>query len=351
MPPLEHVNPGQKLRIPAATFNSMVDAAKDFEARQSRTGGGAKTYRSINPAFVLLSNPDGGSFERFRAAALAAPAIPPDDREEGGGLGVFFDAPNFAAALPAGTLTEQIAVLDEPSGAGDTATLSRAVVAGCCPCRIKVTDETAQYARTDAGQTYLVTAAAGQFRILWKEADDAPDGLRWAYGIVNAVPAEPGYTGYFKGVDVSTIAGMKISVIDGYSADEELCGYVYIDQYYPVYKTDLNVTMSGYAVLTIDTTDGEIVKTVTFEHSFDFNAAPQPDTLSIPLLFVLVNTEGTEPFIQEIQQLQHGIPFLYLLKFPSLVQDYDEEKILVMVMDHGVYKWVEAGSCDESPSA
>lgn len=222
---MEHVNSGQKLAIPAATFNCMVDAAKDFKARQSRQGGGDQVFTTLDPVTVLLTNPDSVSFPRFHAAAIGEPAIPPDDQLSGGGMGSFFDAPNFEAALPAGTLTEKIAIIDEPIGTGDVETLNRAIISGCAVCRIKVNNESEQYARTVKDDTFLETAGAGQFRILWKEAEDAEDGLRWAYGIVNCAPSRGARR--FEVVDVSDDEGYKIAIIDGNDPESGVAGWLY----------------------------------------------------------------------------------------------------------------------------
>lgn len=591
---MEHVNSGQKLAIPAATFNCMVDAAKDFKARQSRQGGGDQVFTAFDPVMVLLTNPDGASFPRFHAAAIGEPAIPPDDQLSGGGMGSFFDAPNFEAALPAGTLTEKIAVIDEPIGTGDVETLNRAIISGCSICRIKVNNESEEFARTVAGETYLETATTGQFRILWKEAADAPDGRRWAFGVVNcdsATVAALGYNGYFRTVkqsdtsvfvgaprgwseeSIDTVAGyvcfddrmitiatdtlnfthsdfvslevniaaktailktehsfpsfsdniirvpvayvefdalgtkiqdviqlqygivylgagggyngyfkvkttdvMELAVVDGYSDTEPQCGYVRLDNnFYPVSATSaMTITGSGHVILTIDRSAAVVAPALSIRFAdddtdpFDFTAAPETDVIELPLAYVLVDDSGEEAFIAEIQQLQYQIPCLLntrpyngyfavtdtsgalvhsvsvaagkvliqnyhdagpltievsesgyialdvdattgevvttllfdaaldfapetnhvqipiayidfgskimpdgtegvgiynikqlqygtvildLLKFPALIQDYDADKILVMVCDRGAYKWIVAGDCNASPSA
>jgi len=154
------------------------------------------------------------------------------------------------------------------------------------------------------------------------------------------------YKGLFAGINTSDANGLKISIIDGYSADEDICGYVYIDDFYPVDTVaNLAVSASGYAILTIDTTNGDVVTSITF--AADFESGSENDIVKIPLIYVNVVTDGTgHKSIADIQQLQYGIVYLDLLKFPSLIDDYDDTKKMALIMDSGVYRFIEIGDCE-----
>ena len=305
---MEHVNSGQKLAIPAATFNCMVDAAKDFKARQSRQGGGDQVFTRLDPVTVLLTNPDGKIFPRFHAAVIGEPAIPPDDQLSGGGMGSFFDAPNFKAMLAGGTLTETIAIIDDPISTGDINTLNRAIISGCSACLIKVNNETDQYARTFHDHTYLETAGSGQFRILWKEAVDSADGLRWAYGVVNcdsSTAAALGYNGYFR-TSRQSDTSVFVGAPRGWSEEsiDTVAGYVCFDDCMITIPTaTLNFTHSDFVSLEVDIAAKTAI--LKAEHSFPTFSG---NIIRVPIAYV--EFDATETKIQDVIQLQYGIVYL-----------------------------------------
>ena len=153
------------------------------------------------------------------------------------------------------------------------------------------------------------------------------------------------YKGLFAGINTSGANALKISIIDGYSADEDICGYVYIDDFYPVDAVaDLAVSTSGYAILTIDATNGDVVTSITF--ASDFESGSENDIVKIPLIYVnVVADDAGHKSIADIQQLQYGIVYLDLLKFPSLITDYDDTKKMALIIDNGNYKFIEIGDC------
>jgi len=168
--------------------------------------------------------------------------------------------------------------------------------------------------------------------------------------VTNSGSASVEYNGCLKVIDASNEnTGMNVSIIDGYSADEDICGYVYIDDFYPINTAkDLDVSDSGYVLLTIDSTSKDVVCTITFDHEFDFPQDSEPDIQIIPIAYVSVVTgddEDETKSISEIQQIQFGIPYLDLLKFPSLITNYDDSKKMALIIDSGVYRFIEIGDC------
>ena len=72
------VQSGDALRIPAETFNTFIDAARDFKARRqssSRTPG----FDFQQTGIVSVKNASGGDRERFEVLGIDRPIFTPAD--------------------------------------------------------------------------------------------------------------------------------------------------------------------------------------------------------------------------------------------------------------------------------
>ena len=78
---LKKVQSGDPLKIPAATFNTFVDAAQDFLRRQRDIG---RTPVADRPPFetVLLKNASGADRGRFDVLGIDGPFFTPTDSLE-----------------------------------------------------------------------------------------------------------------------------------------------------------------------------------------------------------------------------------------------------------------------------
>jgi len=170
MAQIKKVQAGQSLKIPAATFNAMVDAAVAHRESQRDTG------RQARPSFkqtgiVLIRNESSVEIPRFGILGIDGVIIEPTAN-----LDEFQS--NFALAGNAPKLPEhlgQFAISQTPLPPGE---IGRAVVDGVCPVRVAVSDPCHQFADVQDNQaTVLVSQPAGSARILWRE-----DGLgtKWA---------------------------------------------------------------------------------------------------------------------------------------------------------------------------
>ena len=121
---LKKVKPGDPLAIPAATFNTFVDAAQDFLRRQRDIG---RTPAADTPAFewVLLKNASGADRGRFDVLGIDGPVFTPTDSLE-----TFTNGIALVGDTPTDSHAGNFAVLVEPI---QTGRIGRACILGACP--------------------------------------------------------------------------------------------------------------------------------------------------------------------------------------------------------------------------
>jgi hypothetical protein len=78
---LRKVKPGDPLAIPAATFNTFVDAARDFLARQHQQGQSG-TPSGRHNCIVLVRNDSGAGRQRFDVLGISGPLFDPAADED-----------------------------------------------------------------------------------------------------------------------------------------------------------------------------------------------------------------------------------------------------------------------------
>jgi len=175
---LKKVQSGDRLRIPAQTFNSFIDAAVDFKRRQRGVGrDGQRVHRQTG--IILVRNDTGEDLDRFTAVGIDSPIIGPTDNED--------EFKNRATAVGVKPLVPdhrgRFGVVLEPVKAGK---IAPACVSGVIPCRINVEEETHERTDVEHNSTMLKSGHHGGAEILWKEAGV---GEKWA--LVKAGVAEP----------------------------------------------------------------------------------------------------------------------------------------------------------------
>ena len=161
-------SPGQPLRIPAAEYNLMLDAAGDYQRRLFNQGAeGGDLHAS--PGLVLVRNQSGADREQFAVLAISGVLIAPSENER-----EFRSRVAFAAGAPVEGDESHFVILQEPLKSGR---VGRALICGVTPVKLNVVNADDQYASAKAGQTgSLETAAVGAARILYKEPGT---GLKW----------------------------------------------------------------------------------------------------------------------------------------------------------------------------
>jgi hypothetical protein len=166
------VKPGDPLAIPAATFNTFVDAARDFLARQHQQVQ-SSTPSGRHNCIVLVRNDSGADRQRFDVLGISGPVFNPSSDED-----AFKNYPAMTGVTPVRQDHRgRFVILLEPVPAGK---LARAVAAGVVPARLDVPDENYPYRLaeiTDGSAANLKAASVGSATILWREGGT---GIQWA---------------------------------------------------------------------------------------------------------------------------------------------------------------------------
>lgn len=168
---LKKVQAGQPLRIPAATFNTFIDVARDHQQRQNN----AETRHqasSLQSGVVPVRNEAVAAVARYGVLAIKRPVIPPDVSLDG-----FKNHRALIGYEPvAGTHEGKFVITAEPIAVNS---IGAAFASGVCPVQINVLDSTHDYADIADGDTAKLVSQAdpGGARILWKEVGT---GTLWA---------------------------------------------------------------------------------------------------------------------------------------------------------------------------
>lgn len=167
---LTNVRQGDKLRIPAATWNELLAVA---QAERDREQSINDMLARALPAFGVLKvkNNSGSNAPRFGILGLETPIITPtanlDEFKQR--LQMLGTTPTTAAH------TGKFCILYEPLAPG---AIGWAFVSGAAICQIDVTVDTHTNADVkDGDRTKLASAATGLASILWKESGT---GTKWA---------------------------------------------------------------------------------------------------------------------------------------------------------------------------
>ena len=78
---LKKVKSGDPLKIPAATFNTFVDTARDYQARKHQQGQGSRAAVR-HSGLVLVKNASGADRQRFDVLGVNGPIFAPADAED-----------------------------------------------------------------------------------------------------------------------------------------------------------------------------------------------------------------------------------------------------------------------------
>jgi hypothetical protein len=160
--PLRKVQPGQRLRIPAAAYNAFVDAARDLRSRQRSSGSDVSSSPSDQAVTVLVKNASGADVNRFGVLGISQPLFDPADSPER-----FKTRLVLECITPHPTFhTGKFVVAAEPIPAGK---LGRAFISGVFIAYLEVVTGTDGFAEVKNSNTELISAKTGVAQILWKE--------------------------------------------------------------------------------------------------------------------------------------------------------------------------------------
>jgi len=182
--PFKKVSTGDKVRIPASTFNGFVDAARGHRERE-KYGAGTSAPIVAQSGIILIRNDTGGDLDRFSIVGLANPVITPTDN-----LQRFKNGVAMTTATPAiPTYIGKIAIVQEPVKDGK---FGRALVSGVTPVKVDIIHNTMHpCADLVHGQTgYLESCQLGNARMLWHASGI---GEQWAVVQLSDSPTERGF--------------------------------------------------------------------------------------------------------------------------------------------------------------
>jgi len=176
---LKKVQPGQRMVIPARTFNTFIDAARDYLQRGQNTGGDP-VAEPRQAGVILVRNDTGEDRSLFDILGLAGPVYGPEDNEEGFKFRHALKGVAPTAADHAGNF----AICQEPIADGK---IGRCLVQGVTPVKLNVLREDHGFADVvDDGR--LSSAPEGAAQVLWKEDGTGED--KWALVRVAEAPAQ-----------------------------------------------------------------------------------------------------------------------------------------------------------------
>lgn len=129
--PYQKVNPGDKLRLPATTWNKLVDLAKQGDQAAINSLAGRQSSLPRTPDRIKIRNDSGTDVPRFGVLGLDELVIKPDQQEN-----EFLRQPFYSGIKPADPdHVGRFAVLLEPLAQGKTGT---GLIAGIVPVKLKV---------------------------------------------------------------------------------------------------------------------------------------------------------------------------------------------------------------------
>ena len=168
--PLRKVRSGEKLAIPAETFNTFIDAARDLKERRQRRGTRAR-QEVRQSGVVPVRNDSGADRERFEVLGVDSLIYGPADNEE-----EFKNRPALVGVTPTeADHAGRFVVLTEPVADGG---IGRALAAGVSPVRVDVTDPEHGFADVADGDCgHLAGGSEGAAQVLWKGPGT---GVLWA---------------------------------------------------------------------------------------------------------------------------------------------------------------------------
>ncbi|MFO0799681.1 MAG: hypothetical protein U0804_19600 [Gemmataceae bacterium] len=192
--PLQHVQAGQRLEVPAAAYNAFADAARRVRGQFHEADRDSATL-ARQTGIVAVRNTTGFALPRFAVLALSEPIIGPQDN-----LGEFQTRVTFEGGTPFEPVAAgRFAVLLDPL---DADAIGRGIVAGVTTVRLRVDpDRLYDFAELEPGHTQsLRNVPAGSARVLWLE--ESGSTVRWAVvrlvGVRTGAPfIQDGVTGVF----------------------------------------------------------------------------------------------------------------------------------------------------------
>jgi len=177
---MKKVSPGDRLSIPASTYNAFIDAAQ--ANRGSQADIMSASGRVNTAGLVYIRNDSLANIPRFGVLGIDKPIFAPEEAPNS-----FFNRIVLSGVFPVEGVHEgRFVILSEPLAAGK---IGRGYAAGCCVAKVNVvTESAALYADIADDETeFLSCGPHGTAQILWKEEGT---GEKWAiirFGVLRSI--------------------------------------------------------------------------------------------------------------------------------------------------------------------
>ncbi len=166
------VRDGEKLRIPARTYNAMIDAAADYANRKNNIDTDSK---GLLHNMVYVKNTTGSAVDRLNILGITGTAIFPSANQPVVFSGVVPSSINHSDG--------RFVITAEPIANNS---IGRAYATGCVPVQVYIYDQTHNFADIlNNDKTKLKSTPSGQATILWKESGT---GTKWSIIRFGAAP-------------------------------------------------------------------------------------------------------------------------------------------------------------------
>lgn len=161
------VRRGDPLVIPAQTFNTFIDAARDFQQRQRSARRRVQRERQ-DAGIILVRNESGQDRERFDVLGIQGPIITPTDNAD-----EFANRVALSGDVPSTTHAGRFVVLLEPLRDG---AIGRACIDGVCVVQVEMADEEHGFADVKVGDaSVLESSSSGTAQLLWVQPEEDRD--------------------------------------------------------------------------------------------------------------------------------------------------------------------------------
>lgn len=160
--PYRKALPGEKLRIPAVTWNRVLDLVSPSS---DRTAGQEFSYRQPNLRLYCQNN-TGTGVERFEVLAITG-VTPTPSGVTGAASLQFQHSPAVIGVATTADTGGAFVVAVEPILAGN---LGLVAIDGVVQVKLNVTNVGDKFASPAAASRQLTTSSSGQASILWKES-------------------------------------------------------------------------------------------------------------------------------------------------------------------------------------
>lgn len=272
------VTSGQKLEVPASTWNALMKMGREWEA-SGRSGALAQRNTRRDGVMCLIKNTTASAVDAGRVMEINDVVIAPADNETEFNRRLMVDA----AAASAASVNLVITGVPIPAGS-----IGLGYLAGVATAEISVSDESHTHA-VPAATGIATSATAGPLRILWKESGT---GQKWAYLAFRSMVEIPDVPtdediqdvidNYFEGearfmiMELATASG-TVATFDDFdcrgrfvdimpdindSADSAAITPVH-KRISPVPAADVTLVTDSPYTLTLDYTDGSLVLTAS----------------------------------------------------------------------------------------